>query len=534
MKRLVLLFALGACNHHDSTGGADGAVSSDLPPEGGRGDLAALPAVDGGAPSSLCAVPGTPPDTSTPRVTLTSCTQQALQAAISGGGVIAFSCGDATIAITSTIVVPADLDTTIDGGGHITLDGGGTTRILSMTGPDFRKNDHRLALVGLTLMNGKAVGTQPYAAATAPCSQGFYDGYGAAVYVSDGVLWVSSSTFIGNTAEQLGPDVSGGAIALLGSKQATIVGSTFTGNSASNGGAVGSLNSQLDVYDSVFANNRATGHDANGDDATKCSVKATNGQHQTGSGGNGGAVSIDGGADTAHTFCGSRFLSNQAGAGALGGALFRTPDGAKQTTTVDRDLFDGNQAPGSAGAAYFHNSTLVVIASTFHANTSTAFGAIQADGTTFDFVNDTFSANEGTSIAGALALFGGDGKIRYSTFAGNKTGSFAADVFGNPTLTLEGCLFQNAIGTGSPLQCQVTGTGAGNLQFPMSDACTPDTTFSDAMLGMIGDHGGPTPTILPAAGSPAIGAGHGCPGTDQRGVARPSDSCTIGAAEGSM
>ena len=493
-----------------------------------------LPAVDGGAPTSVCIAPSGAPDTSTPRVTLTSCTQDALQAAITGGGVIAFSCGDATITITSTLVVPPGLDTTIDGGGHITLDGGGTTRILSMTGSDYRKNDHRLALVGLTLKNGKIAGTKAYATASAPCSQGFYDGYGAAVYVSDGVLWASDCTFDGNTAEQVGPDVGGGAIALLGSKQGTIVRSTYTKNTASNGGAIVSLNSQLDVYDSVFSNNRATGHDANGDDQSKCSVKADNGQYQTGSGGNGGAIAIDGGSDGTHLFCGARFLSNQAGVGALGGALFRTPDGAKQPTTIDRCLFDGNQAPTSAGAAYFHNSTLVVTASTFHANTSAAFGAIQADGTTFDFTNDTFSANEGTNIAGTLALFGGDGAIRYSTFAGNKTGSFAADLFGNPALTLEGCLFQNAVGTSAPLQCQVTGTGASNLQFPTDTACTPDTTFSDAMLGPIGDHGGPTPTILPAPGSPALAAGHNCPATDQRGLPRPGDACTIGATEGSM
>ncbi|MEO6950323.1 MAG: choice-of-anchor Q domain-containing protein [Polyangia bacterium] len=537
MKRLILLFALGACGHHGSTSAADGGTKNDsglTGLDGGSSDLATLPGVDGGAPSAICTAPGTPPDTSSPRVTLTSCTQQELQAAISGGGVIAFACGDATIAITSTLVVPADLDTTIDGGGHITLDGGGTTRILSMTGADYRKNDHRLALVGLTLKNGKSAGTKPYASAPSPCSQGFYDGYGGALSVSDATLWVQACTFDHNVAESIGPDVAGGAISLAGSKQAIIIGSTFTGNSASNGGAIGSLNSQLDVYDSVFGNNRATGHDANGDDQSKCSVKATNGQYQTGSGGNGGAISIDGGSDTAHTFCGTRFVSNQSGQGALGGALFRTPDGAKQTTTIDRCLFDGNQAPTSAGAAYFHNSTLIVTASTFKANSSASFGAIQADGTTFDFSNDTFSGNEGTSIAGTLALFGGDGKIRYSTFAGNKTGSFAADIFGNPTLTIEGCLFQGAVGTSGPLQCQVTGTGSSNLQFPADNACTPDTMFSDAQLGAIGDHGGPTPTVLPAAGSPAIGAGHDCPATDQRGVTRPSDPCTIGAVEGSQ
>ena len=115
-----------------------------------------------------------------------------------------------------------------------------------------------------------------------------------------------------------------------------------------------------------------------------CSVVATNGQHQTGSGGNGGAIVIDGGSDGTHTFCGATFTNNTGGMAALGGALFRTPDGAKQTTTIDRCTFDGNHGE-SGGAAYFHNSTLAIHASTFSNNIATkGSGALQADGTTFD------------------------------------------------------------------------------------------------------------------------------------------------------
>ena len=42
-----------------------------------------------------------------------------------------------------------------------------------------------------------------------------------------------------------------------------IVGSTFTNNSGANAGAVGALFAELDIYNSLFQNNTATGHDAN-------------------------------------------------------------------------------------------------------------------------------------------------------------------------------------------------------------------------------------------------------------------------------
>ncbi len=111
-----------------------------------------------------------------------------------------------------------------------------------------------------------------------------------------------------------------------------------------------------------------------------------------------------------------------------------------------------------------------------------------------------------------------------------------------PTLTFTGCLFQNNTAPGGPMQCQVTGSGNYNLQFPMNimggntadTLCTPMTTIADAKLGALGAHGGPTPTLLPAAGSPALGAGQSCPATDQRGNTRPASGCTIGAVEGSM
>lgn len=83
----------------------------------------------------------------------------------------------------------------------------------------------------------------------------------------------------------------------------------------------------------------------------------------------------------------------------------------------------------------------------------------------------------------------------------------------------------------------ITGQG-NNLSFPYDGSPCPDLTNVDPLLGLLGDHGGPTETIVTQSGSAAIG---GVPLaqcsnviTDQRGFPRPGAdgvSCDIGAVE---
>src|SRR6185312_13911188 len=204
---------------------------------------------------------------------------------LAAGGTIAFACGSApvTIPITQTLSARTDADTTIDGGGLVTLDGGDAVQILSFDHNNYRVNTTTLTLQHLAFAHGHAHGTMQYAPAPAPCSQGYYDGYAGAVYMKDGQLVVIDVQFEANQAESLGPDVGGGAIALLGCKHAVIVGSVFHANKGANGGAIAALNSDFDVYNTAFDGNVAQGNGANGDNASMCSVMADNGQHQTGS-----------------------------------------------------------------------------------------------------------------------------------------------------------------------------------------------------------------------------------------------------------
>ena len=575
MRRAIPLLTVAlaaACGSSGSSGssrggpdsGSDGGIPSG-PGDGGGGGTTDTgggtppPNVDGSVPppAAICTAPLGAADVSNPTTvvgtgTAASCTEAALSAALTKGGIVTFDCGSApaTITVTKTIELPTSTDTVVDGGGNVTIDGGGSVRILDWNSANYRANMHSLTLQHITFAHGHAAGTMPIAPAPLPCSSGYYDGAGGALQMRDGVLHVIDATFLNNEAEKLGPDVGGGAIYLNGSLSGVVVGSAFVNNSGSNSGAIGSLNSELDVYNSTFKGNAALGFGANSNDASKCSVVDKNNQNQVGSGGNAGAIGMDGGSDGTHTFCGDVFESNTSGKGALGGAIARTPDAAKQTTVLDRCLFDGNSGD-SAGAAYFHNSTLTITASTFTGNVGlTGTGTIQADGTTFDFTNVTFYGNHAKAgVAATLALFGGDGTLLNCTFAENvcdAANMFGAAIFGSPNLTIQNTIFDanTAQNPGAPMQCQVgTITGSGDMQWPVDRAnggsvdalCAPGIfEGSDPMVGPLGDHGGPVPTALVQAGSAAIGRGTNCPMTDARGKARSASNCTAGATEGSM
>jgi hypothetical protein len=246
--------------------------------------------------------------------------------------------------------LPTDRNTVIDGGNTITLDGGGAVQLLRFDSPNFRANDHGLTVQHLALVNGRAAPTEAIPAAPAPCSQGWNDGEGGAIYVRDGALTVIDATFDGNQAAPAGPDTGGGAIYVLGSKGGTfIVKSTFTNNKAANGAAVGCLFSELDVYDTLVSGNQATGSGGNYDDATKCSAM-NNGQHEVGSGGNGGALYSDG-ASVDVTLCGDAITGNKAGQSAFGGGLFFTSNDMGGNLAISDTEMTGNTGGSWTNAA---------------------------------------------------------------------------------------------------------------------------------------------------------------------------------------
>jgi hypothetical protein len=193
---------------------------------------------------------------------------------------------------------------------------------------------------------------------------------------------------------------------------------------------------------------------------------------------------------------------------------------------------------------------LVVKASTLSGNTAGSGGALFADGTTLAFSNDTFVDNIAQKgLGGAIFLAGNGGSLQNLTFLGNQSpggsGYFAAAIGGGTALSISNTLFaeNTTKDCGSPMACSAgSSSGSHDLQWPATHAvcsnadhlCTPGTAFKNPELGVLGGHGGPTQTVAPLPGSPAVGIGQNCPATDQRGVARPSTGCTAGAVEGAI
>jgi hypothetical protein len=517
---------------------------------------APAPSPSPSGPETVCAPPIGLVDTSgvAPAVgdgTPGSCTESALRAAIASQSVITFNCGPSavTIPVSSTIVVPTDRDTVIDGNGLVTLDGRNGTRILSLVKPDYRTNRLGLTVQRMRFVNGAASGTGYVAPDPAhpQCASGYAGGSGGAIEVRDARLHVIAVEFVGNAAATPGPDVGGGAIYAAGALDVTIVGSSFVGNTGSNAGALGLLQSDARIYNSLFQNSTATGFGENyaGGDAASCPGVGHSGQG--GSGGLGGAVMIDGSDNMDVVVCGSRFIENRANE--LGGAFFRTMNTAGRRTVLDRTLFQNNRAK-HAGAAYIQNaSPLEISASSFVGNVAEGIGAAQIFGSKLTIVNTTFARNRAErGVGGALMLNYPDPEslMLNVTFADNLSdgglGFFSAAIFGDLNFPVRNTVFSNNLTNdgGAPMQCTfVPGSGSDNFQWPpthvagdaLDTPCTNGIAFADPLLGGLGDNGGPTPTLAPAPSSPLRAAGHACPPTDQRGVQRNTSQCTAGAVE---
>jgi predicted outer membrane repeat protein len=273
---------------------------------------------------------------------------------------------------------------------------------------------------------------------------------------------------------------------------------------------------------------------------------------QLGAGGNGGAVVIDGDSVDRISFCNVIFRNNQ---GNELGTVFRTPNTtAYRESTFDRCLFEGNSMGDGGGAIWMRDMNLVIRDSTFAGNTATGLGGgVRADASTIDIQNSTFYGNSADHAIGGALVFQGAGLVKNCTFAENQAiGGFDPAISGGHDganrFVVENTIFLNNTDTHpyTPMTCNVPEPldGSGNVQWPQKrvdedgtpsttddNPCTAGILFADANLGALGDNGGATPTMVPQAGSPALGLGQNCPPFDQRGQPRPTSGCAAGAVE---
>ncbi len=456
-------------------------------------------------PEATCDAPALV-DTSSPTTVITDCTEAALRAAAAGGGTVVFDCGadPVTIPVTAEIVITDE--TVLDGGGLVTLSGGGASRILYLDS-DYNTPTPRLTVQRLAFADGQAP------AGGEDTAQG-----GGAIYRDGGSLTVIDCTFDGNHGQPTGQDVAGGAIYAFGGGDLVIVGSTFTGNAASDGGAVGSLNGDLTIINSTFVGNQATGTGGN-----------------PGDGGCGGAIYQDG-ADEVTSLCGVTIADSTAGA--IGGGVFRVSNDHTGSYAIDRSTIDHNVVTavgeGNAGGLYLEGLALSIAASTISRNEAFYNGGIWINACAVEMENTTIAGNLATGSNGGGVWLGNDptGTFRNVTIADNHSladGQVAGAIFGSG-VTLINTIIANNTAMYTPTCDDTRADGSGNVQWPDGALCTATPTIADPLLGALGDHGGDTETMEPGATSPARGLGTGCPATDQRGEPR-GEPCTAGAVE---
>ncbi len=273
--------------------------------------------------------------------TAASCTAQAFIDAVALGGVITFNCGDRPLTITLTqpakVYNAASDRVVIDGGGLVSLSGGGTTRILYMNTCDEElgwTTDHcqdqpypELTLQNLTFVDGnsKAEGEDQ-------------EGGGGAVWARGGRIKLVNTRFFNNLCADAGPDV-GGALRVFSQsehKPVYVVNSTFGGedgfgNTCSNGGGISSIDVSWTIINSVFSHNHAIGNGGN---------PAENG---TPGGGSGGAIYNDGTTMTL-SICGSRIEHNDVKA--YGSAIFFVSNNMMGTLRIHDSTIVNNTGGG--------------------------------------------------------------------------------------------------------------------------------------------------------------------------------------------
>jgi uncharacterized repeat protein (TIGR01451 family) len=357
--------------------------------------------------------------------------------------------------------------------------------------------------------------------------------YGGGIYDnSNHLMSISKSSF---SSDNTGDDY-GGAIATFGGTTGglNITSSTFTANSADDGGAIyWESNTSVTVTHSTF----------NG-----------NGMEY------GGAIFDDG--SSSMTLDYDSFLNNTA---YEGGALYLD---ATSTTvyTLDHDQFKGNSGTDDIGGAIvWYEGSLTSSDSTYQDNNSYYGGVLYAEsGGSLTLINDTLSHNGGTGNEGG-ALYvetTTPASLINDTITKNSAESgYGGGIYGTADLTKAGY-----VGTGTPGientviadnnggDCDAQFTSLFDLGHNMDSdgSCfstsvqSSDKPNTEPNLGNPADNGGPlvgnttdgsAMTILTDAetkASPTVNAGTNtnCPSTDERGVTRPQGGvCDIGAFE---
>lgn len=521
-----LLLALGCGDGDDSKrGSGGGGASGGSSGSGGSGGGGGSSGSGGSGAAGSGGSAGTPPTLDCPNKlaphepkgqvekvgsgTAASCTEQALHDAVAkvDGGTVTFDCGgEHTITLTKSLFVPKSM--LLDGGGQITLSGGGKVRVIEL--------EHHIDFViqRITIRDGfVAAGSENESGA-------------GLLHPWFGTLEAIDVRFENNHSASQDHDVGGGAIYAGGLTRAVLSGCVFENNSGSTGGGVLSRSTNLSVANCVFFGNAATTY-------------AASGQY-----GNGGGLYIDRmwlDAPKDFAMCGTVFEKNSAKV--HGSALFSyNLEGSG--ASIERCTFDQNVMEGTGtGSVYHEGVPLSLTTSTFSGNSTGqhAGGLFLGGGSDAKVENCTFDGNTTPGNAGALWAGNGNVEVANVTFA-NNSADYGPVIFKGQSgkVKLTNVIFANnkTANQYSALACHETfDDGGGVIQWPdkknsgsKDTPCAAGAVFADPGLGALADNGGPTKTMALSAGSPAIDVGATCSELDQRGEPRVG-KCDSGAFE---
>ncbi len=208
-------------------------------------------------------------------------------------------------------------------------------------------------------------------------------------------------------------------------------------------------------------------------------------------------------------------------------------------TLINSTLIQNGSADSTAigGGIYSEAGTLALTGATLFGNDSSGGGGgIGVFGGTAILTNTTVTANASDGVGGGLHNVNGTVKVTNVTFSDNAAPTDGAGIysFGSGSLTLVNVIVADSLGSENCGPAPFTFAGGFDLSTDGSCEFGVGRVTVEILLGELAANGGPTPTHLLLAGSPAVnfGTNTGCPATDQRGEPRPQGAaCDVGPVE---
>lgn len=379
-----------------------------------------------------------------------SCTEAALTTALGGGGMVTFNCGGPkTILVLSEKVITQN--TSIDGGGVITITGGLATRLFSTVSGAGTALDIRNITLDSAFSNNAS---------------------GAAIRAF-GPLTLTNVTIQNSVAA---PGYCGGA-ALIGN-DALIVNSTFNKNTATLGGGAICVRSQpgtqVQIADSSFFSNQV--------------VDTTNGL--------GGALYVEYGTAAVRD---SVFLFNSAHFGGavyaaldnatvtLEGSPTSTPFASKLQLNANSATEDGGAFYNKSGAMTINNAVVTVNRTPMQVALAGYGGAIYNEGV-LTLTNSIVSKNEGRYGGGVFVgnnATGARAVIDHTSFLENVSGNLGGGLYTNleaTAITVTNSVFNgNSAATGGGLARYNAGLRIFNSSFTQNTATSGGGLFLSAV-----------------------------------------------------